>query len=141
MLARAPRCCHGAEGTHRDAQGEGRQQPAHGGVQVQHRRGSPHPVQTPASREKRCRAPGSEPALFSAGAAALPWFENGSEIRAQPRDTRPWDPDLPQITRSPPHAAARHRQPLPTRSAQPRGAEEMNPAAPPGLEPGSGIGR
>lgn len=79
----------------------------------------------------------------SAGIAALPWFENSSEIRAVPRGARPWDPDLPKITRSPPHAGARCAQPLHTRSAQPRprGAEELNPAAPPGLDLGFGVSR
>lgn len=141
-LAQALRCCHGAGGTHR-AKGDGSWHM----VGCKCNTGEEPPARTSASREKqwplcrRCRALGAEPALFSAGAAALPWFENSSEIRAEPRGTRPWDPDLPQITRSPPHAAARHRQPLPTRSARLQGAEEMNPAAPLGPEPGSGVGR
>lgn len=66
----------------------------------------------------------------SAGIAALPWFENSSEIRAVPRGARPWDPDLPKITHSPPHAGARHTQPRHTRSARPQGAEEINPQLP-----------
>ena len=105
-----PRCHAGEDPRHRSA-----------------RRGRVGPQSPGKSRRplrQRCRA------LGGAGAAALPWFGNSSESRAAPRGARPWDPDLPKITHSPPHAAASRGQPRHTRSA--RGAEEFSPAAPRG---------